>query len=121
MTYKVSAYGVGEVAGSFFFCFLPSSRAGGGGFTGAFAGGCSFFIFGAKSAGGSCFDLSTAASGFESGAGLLGLLSGVGGAATFGATGAGGAMVSNFRFSFFSFGPFGTTLGAAVASVVGGT
>ena len=120
MTYSASAYGVGEVAGSFFFCFLPSSRAGGGGFTGAFTGGGSFFIFGANSAGGWRFGFSIDASGFvASGTGWLCFVSGVIGGAIFGAAAAGGATVSYFCLPGFSFGGFGATVGAIVPVMPG--
>src|SRR2546423_765247 len=99
-------YGVGEDAGSFFFCFLPSSRV----------GGCSF-IFGARSIGRSCFGFSTAVSALiESGADLLGRLSGgVAGGATRGAAG-GGSTVSYLCLSPFSFDDFGATGGVTAST-----
>src|SRR5256714_13837430 len=99
-------YGVGEDAGSFFFCFLPSSRV----------GGCSF-IFGARSIGRSCFGFSTAVSALiESGADLLGRLSGgVAGGATRGAAG-GGAANSFLCLSAFSLDDLGATVGGGAAS-----
>ena len=110
MTERGCRYGVGAVAGSFFFCFLPSSRV----------GGCSF-NFGATSAGRSCFGFSTALSAFvESGPDLLGLFSGgVAGGATRGAAG-GGTTVSYLCLSPFSFDDLGATVGGAAASA-GGT
>src|SRR5256714_7737801 len=103
-------YGVGEDAGSFFLCFLPSSRM----------GPCSF-IFGARSTGRSCCGFSTAVSGFvESGPDLLGRLSGgVAGGATRGAAG-GGTTISYLCLSAFSLDDLGATVGGGAASS-GGT
>src|SRR5204862_1148092 len=90
-------------AGSFFFCFLPSSRV----------GGCSF-NFGATSARRSCFGFSTALSALvESGPDLFGLFSsGIAGGATRGAAG-GGTTVSYLCLSPFSLDDFGATVGGA--------
>lgn len=134
----LQVYGVGAVAGSFFFCFFPSSRA--GGFAGALAGGpgATRSMDGGSFFGGFAGSLEVSRFGFSAAAGFAGsggkgricLPSGLGGAATDGgpllSSGLDGGAVmagSGLRLSVFSFGGLGATLGAAVsvAPEAGGT